>query len=442
MAVNGPSQVGVTAVVPSAQSRAPTESRTLVAPPAAQARAQQQRAPSAAHVDAMSVLAATPKDADGYRVVSFVYDAGPQRGVSAARLHGSWNKTTGEYSTQWGSDRLPMEKLPGTNLWVARLRLKDDAPHDWEWGVYIDTPSNTDKWAILSGSNLKFDPAKSVVSYAPTTYHAMGARRVSADDLSFKVWLPSAKAAMARVTSPNGKVVRYPLQQNGEDWSTVIKGAFTKSLGCAYAYDVTEADGTVRTVSDPYAFAVQGDQRGIGRAWFDPATGAELNMYGQPQSPFMRFECAAAPGADAAYVVVKDASGKPLSRDALLSQLGSLDTGLRGKIVATRGYDDLTSIADDGRLKMTNEDGQWTTLVHNASALHGLRFELQQFKSGVRLQSPDNDLWSDRITERSGMDFRDSVIVDCCKPKEQEPPPDPVERSGHLPSARQQFLLV
>src|SRR5256885_221554 len=71
-------------------------------------------------------------------------------------------------------------------------------------------------------------------------------------------------------------------------------------------------------------------------------------------------------------------------------------------------------VEEDGRIRMTYEDGAWITLVNNPEKLNGLRFGfLAAPPLGGESPSPSKrDPWSDRITPESGKSFRGSIIAD------------------------------
>ena len=355
------------------------------------------------------------------RDVTFVYDAGPQRDVGNVRLNGSWNKATGRYSEAWGQDTIPMRYM-GDGRWSATVRLVDDgSARPWEWGVIADTPGKKGAWVVHAGKNLRFDPGLGLAAYSPTTYHGMGARKTREGDLMFRVWLPQASEATVRVTGRDGQVTRYPLKQIGEDWVATVAGGFERHVGSSYMYEIVDSKGARRAVPDPYALEVAGEQLGLSRAWFDPTNGAEVHQYLTPHQQFMRFEMRDDSGAGEAWVVLKDASGRPLGKGEVEARLGPLDASLRSAIAGHRKIDDLTAIDAQGRLAMRFTDGTWTTLVHNPAALEGLRYEMV-LSSGTSVR----DTWSDRITADSGVSFRESVIVDGIRPSQRvTTPPTP-----------------
>ncbi len=342
---------------------------------------------------------------DPVRDVTFVYDAGPQRDVGNVRLNGSWNKESGRYSSEWGQASIPMRPI-GDGKWAVTVRLVDDGAHPWEYGIIADTPAKKSAWVVHAGKNLAFDPAAGSVTYSPTTYHTMGARKGARGELGFKVWLPHAREVSVRITSRGGAVTRVPLKRTGDDWVGSIP-SFKSHVGSSYMYELVDSRGEKRVVADPYALEVTGEQLGLSRAWFDPTNGVEVHQYLEPRQEFMRFELRDGDAGAQAWVVLKDASGRQLSKAEIEARLGPLDGKLRSAIADGRGLDDLLWLDDDGRLRMRFTDGTWTTLVHNPEALVGLRYAMA-LSDGRAVK----DTWSDRITAESGVSFRESVIVD------------------------------
>jgi maltooligosyltrehalose trehalohydrolase len=222
----------------------------------------------------------------------------------------------------------------------------------------------------------------------------------------------------------------------------------------------------VRVHPDPYARDFQGVQRGLSRLYVDPENGEEVDYYrlssaaraylngkyGDPEKAplaerewawrasrveFMRFEVQPEPHIDISesYVILRDESGKALSRDELLARLGACDPRLPEALHSKlRGglYDDLWSrnVDESGRIRMKNEGGAWVTLVNNLSQLVGLHYEFQVWgsdrASGTRLVSNPsgcptprgqaalhcNDPWDDHIVELSGISVRGGLVTD------------------------------
>lgn len=383
------------------------------------------------------------REGETLREVTLVYDPGPQREVSNVAINGSWNKETGRFSREWGRQTIPMQRMPD-GTWQAKVRVIDDGhKHDWEWGVLADTPGKKQHWAVHGTGNLKLNPAQPTASYAPTTYHRMGARKGAKGDLNLRLWQPDAQSVVARITKPDGTVERIPLERDGEEWFARVRGGFAAVVGASYVYEIKDGRGQDRVAADPYAFETMGEQRGISRMYFDPSNGSESHPYKEPHQGFTRFEIADHIGADEAYLVLKDENGAPLNRDQVLARIGELDAGLRAKITQQRLVDDLASVGDDGRLAMRATDGVWTTILQKPEALSGLRYELQLWKrdgSGTlklhgdadgngsldaaeRRSSLVNDAYDDRITDMSGLAFRESIIVDAVSPSVRYVPP-------------------
>jgi len=366
------------------------------------------------------------------RTVTFTYDAGPHSALTDVKLKGSWD-ANGRFSNDWGNGSTPMRPV-GNGKWEVQVTLEDDGlPRNWEWGVSVDGPAGNDMWAVMGEGNLKLDLNKPQASYAPTTYHQMGAQK-RGDDLSFQFWAPDARDVQVKVTDKEGNVQRIPMKraENG-DWAADVKGGFKSLEGKSYVYEVVDSTGVKSDRPDPYAREMMGEQRGIDRLYLDPMRGKEVNRYFPGAAELMRFNIDDEADADSAYLVLKDAQGNPLSKAQLLERLGTFDSSLIDKLHDGQ-FNDLwaNNIQDDGRIKMTNEGGAWVSLVNNPEKLAGLRYEFQVFekdgKGGLRLRddtnrdgkysaaerraSSHNDAWSDLITPESGVSFRGSVITD------------------------------
>ncbi len=366
------------------------------------------------------------------RSVTLVYDAGPHAELTNLQLKGSWD-ATGRYSAQWNERTIPMKPL-GDGKWAATVEVLDDGqPHDWEWGVLADGPTGKGVWAVMGEGNLKLDVKKATSTYAPTTYHEMGSRK-SGTDVTFKFWAGNAKSVQVKVTDPEGKVQRFPMER-GEDgnWSAKVKGGWKDLVGKSYVYEVVDSEGVTSDRPDPYAREMMGEQRGLSRMYLDAKTGKEVNRYAGESVELMRFDVDDEEDAHSAYLVLKDASGRQLSRDELLARLGNFDATLVDKLHDGK-FNDLWSknVEADGRIRMTNAGGAWTALVNDPKKLTGLHYEFQVYEKDAkgnlrlrddgnrdgklsaseRLKSPNNDAWSNTITEASGVSFRGSVITE------------------------------
>ena len=134
----------------------------------------------------------TPPRATTARRVTFTFDAGPNP-FTRPQLKGSWD-AAGHPSEQWSQ---PVAMRPvGEGLWEASVDLQDDGSgRVIEWGVEADMPHGKSQWALMGEGNQQFrlDAEARAVSYAPTTYHRMGARRSGDGDLRFTFWAPNAR---------------------------------------------------------------------------------------------------------------------------------------------------------------------------------------------------------------------------------------------------------
>ncbi len=366
------------------------------------------------------------------RSVTLTYDAGPHSQMKNLKVKGSWD-AAGKFSGEWSGEPLAMKPV-GDGKWQVTVEVQDDGlPRDWQWGVTADGPTGKDQWVVMGEGNLKFDPKKPTASYAPTTYHEMGSTRVG-EDVSFKLWAQGAKSVQVKVTDQQGKVERFPMEGDGAgNWSTKLEGQWDKMVGKSYTYEVVDSVGDLSERPDPYAREMMGEQRGLDRMYLDPKSGQEVNRYATGAKELMRFDVDGMEGADQAYLVFKDESGRALSKDELVKRLGTFDTSLVDKLRGGKFNDHWSkNIEADGRIRMTNQEGAWSTLVDDPKKLVGLRYEFQVFEkdaqgqlklkgdanqngkleAGERRASGVNDPWSDLITESSGVSFRGSVITD------------------------------
>ncbi|MBU8896939.1 alpha amylase C-terminal domain-containing protein [Corallococcus sp. M34] len=379
-----------------------------------------------------SVQSGATVDKPQPRTITFVYDAGPHGSLTNPQLKGSWD-ADGRYNAQWSAGTVPMRSL-GHGKYAATVTLADDGlPRNWEWGVTVDGPSGKGQWAVMGEGNLKLDLSKPTASYAPTTYHEMGVQR-SGKDASFKLWAPDARDVRVKVTDTQGREQRFPMTRDeGGNWSAQVKGGWASLEGKSYVYEVVDSTGAASDRPDPYAREMMGEQRGLDRLYLDPVRGKEVDRYAQGAVGLMRFDVDDAETAHSAYLVLKDPSGKPLGKQALLERLGGFDAGAIDKLRGGK-FNDLWSknIEADGRIRMTNEGGAWTTLVNDPDKLAGLRYEFQVFdqdasgklqlrgdknrdgklSSTERSASKVNDPWSDVLTKSSGVSFRGSLVVD------------------------------
>jgi maltooligosyltrehalose trehalohydrolase len=378
------------------------------------------------------------------REVTFVYDAGPHSPLSNLQLKGSWEVATGRYSAHWDERSIPMTH-DGHGLWKATLSLLDDGPHDWQWGVLADGPSGQARWAVMGEGNLRFDPKQPQVLYAPTRYHRLGAHRVNGTDVHFQFWAPHALNVQVKVMDERGDVQRFSLERDAEGyWSTSVPGAWERLVGKAYVYEVVDSTGATLERPDPYARQMMGEQRGVSRLYLHPLTGQQTHRYASERLELLRFELDDEDNVERAYLVLKDASGRPLSRDELLKRFGSFEASLIRRLHEGR-LNDLWSEnhEPDGRIRMLEQGGSYITLLSHPEKAFGLRYELQVWerdaKGKLRLRddpdrdgklsdserraSPNNDRWSDVLTPASGVSFRNSLITDTAWPWKHDDAP-------------------
>jgi maltooligosyltrehalose trehalohydrolase len=409
--------------------------------------------PSSAVANAQAPQIGT-SEAPVKRQVTFTYDAGPHKELSNLQLKGSWD-ANGKFDPSWnGGQSIPLKPL-GDGKWAATVELSDDGQaHDFQWGVTADGPSGKGQWALMGEDNQHFNlgPDTKQQSYAPTTYHDMGVHRVGQQGASFKFWAPDAKDVSVKITDKNGKVERLPMTKGSDNvWSAADPKGWSRMQGKSYVYELTDSGGQKVEKTDPYSRVLQGEQRGLGRMYIDPASKKEGTPFTPNRTELMRFEIQDQPKATEAYLVLKDAAGKPMSKQALLDRLGTVDPSLVSG--ARNGkFNDLWSenILPDGRIKMTGVDGSFSAVVNNPEKLAGLRYEMQAYskdpatgklallgdgnKDG-KLSTAEykasnyNDPWSDLITTASGLDPRGGIVTETSKydfksdavPREKDP---------------------
>jgi maltooligosyltrehalose trehalohydrolase len=388
----------------------------------------------------VSAPAATPRvgtpEHPVRRAVTFVYDAGPHP-LSNLVLKGSWDLQTGRFSTEWTQSQIPLRAL-GDGRWSATVMLADDGqPHDWQWGVTADGPLGKGLWALMGEGNLHFrldGTSAPTQSYAPTTYHRLGAVRENGSDAAFRFWAPNAKSVQVKVMAPSGEVERLPMRRSktGDGiWTAQVKGGWARLEAKAYVYELVDSTGQLRERPDPYARVMQGEQRGIGRIYLDPATGKEGQAFNKDRLELMRFEVEGHDTAAEVVLVLKDASGKILDRSELEARVGAVDP-LRISQMREGRFNDLWSEGIDtrGHIRMVNTGGAWSSLVPNPDSLNGLRYEFRVYdraedgrlrlrgdangngrlSAGERRQTPYNDDWSNVLSASSGKSWRASLI--------------------------------
>ena len=365
---------------------------------------------------ASGILEGSP-GALGRRVVTFEFDAGRQP-ITDVRLSGSWDGE-GNPASQWPPFELRMEPQ-GDGRWIASIQLEDtgNLPR-FEWGVIGNLPHAHDQWLVMGEDNLQFDlnATTPVQRYAPTDFHRMGAQ-VRGDDLAFAYWAPRARSVTVEIQLPGGPA-EFPMVREADGtWVTSAPSlAAAAAAGHPYTYRVVTSEGETVTRTDPYARAMQGEQRGLSRIFVHPTTGQEATFFSKDRDELMRFEVNHGANFDRVELIIKDPSGRPLNRDQLKSKLGGYDPEI---ISHLRGgeFNDLWTqhVSPIGRIALVNVGGGWSTLVNNVAALQGLRYEFVTYRrdnNGTLNQvgsSHVKDPWSDTITESSGKSFRAGLV--------------------------------
>ncbi|HYV43232.1 MAG TPA: malto-oligosyltrehalose trehalohydrolase, partial [Myxococcaceae bacterium] len=265
------------------------------------------------------------------RQVTFTYDAGPHKEMTNLQLKGSWD-ANGKFDPNWNGGKPVQMKDMGDGKWSATVELSDDGQaHDFQWGVTADGPSGKGQWALMGEDNQHFNlgPDTKQQSYAPTTYHDMGVHRVGQAGASFKFWAPDAKDVSVKITDKNGNVERMPMTKGSDNvWQAADPKGWSRLDGKSYVYEITDSGGQKVERTDPYSRVLQGEQRGLGRMYIDPASKKEGTPFTPNRQELMRFEIQDQPKASEAFLVLKDESGKPMSKQALLDRLGTMDPSL------------------------------------------------------------------------------------------------------------------
>ena len=330
--------------------------------------------PSAASLD-VSEMRSFPSSR-----VTCVYDPGGRSDVKNPQLVGSWD-SKGWYSQRWTTTALPMEKGED-GKYRATVELRNDAPHDWQWGVTGEVAGHQGEWMIPSEGNRKLSltAPQQVEEYAPTTYHKMGAHR-EGNDLGFRVWIPFARDVQVKMLPADGPPTLVPMTQDARTgmWGATMPGAWDKMQGQPYVYQVTTSEGKVQELSDPYARQMEGAQRGVGRVYLHAQTGQEIHKFWQvPKLEMLRFEVQGHEKADSVDLVFRDDSGNALGRDELMKRLGTVDSKLVSQMHGGK-FTDLWSdlVKPDGHIPLVRQGRAWATLVNNIPGLDGLHYEFQ-----------------------------------------------------------------
>ncbi len=393
----------------------------------------------------------------------FTVDTGGRADWTNVRLKGSFNPETGAYDPQWNrGESLEMrddgqhgDEKAGDGIYTAVVHLQTD-PRTFEWGVVADTKAGQGTWLPLQDGNLKFTSDQREVRYTPITNHEMGVHKNGADGVSFKTWAPAASALNVEIFRPDGQLeARHPMQKTPDgNFKLDLPEGWSALEGMGYRY----ADANGNAYSDPRARFLQGQQRGVERIFVDPVLGIETGWYddsgkGGPNykdNPnWGRFTVDDRPQASKVELVLKDESGRQLSRQELVQRLGSprLLTYEEAPPEAKRDVDILNKwgvdsdgkvtayqwtdgVAEDGSIAMKQVGNAWVSTVNNFEKLAGLRYEFRVFEGdklvgdvdgdgrlsdAERVKTPFNDPYSDTISPRPGSErlalIRESPFV-------------------------------
>lgn len=381
----------------------------------------------------------------------FTVDTGGRAEWTNLRLKGSFNPETGAYDPQWNRGAtLPLrddgqggDEQAGDGVYTATVSLQTDTNRSFEWGVVADTPAGKGRWLPLQDGNLRFSSEQREVSYAPITNHQLGVHKRGQDGVSFGAWAPAASALNVEIFDRTGELKASHPMQKGPDgnFKLELPSGWSELEGLGYRY----ADSNGNAYSDPRARFLQGQQRGVERIFVDPVLGIETGWYddsgkGGPNyadnAQWGRFTVDDRPDAEKVQLVLKDESGRQLSKSELLGRLGAprlldyeeasptdkrdVDTLTRwgvdtdGKVTHYQWTDGL---AEDGTIDLKPVGNAWVTNVNNFQGLEGLRYEFRVVEDGrlvgdldgngslsdaERLKTTFNDPVSDRISARPG----------------------------------------
>lgn len=380
----------------------------------------------------------------------FTVDTGGRAEWTNLRLKGSFNAETGEYDPQWNrgatvamrDDGQGGDEQAGDGIYTAVVNLKTE-PRNFEWGVVADTKAGQNRWLPLQDGNLRFTSEQRENRFTPITNHLMGVHKNGADGVSFQTWAPGTAALAVEIFHPDGQLrSRHEMQKLPDgNFKLDLASGWSELEGLGYRY--AGPDGVA--YSDPRARFLQGQQRGLERIFVDPVLGIETGWYddsgkGGPNysdNPnWARFTVDDRPDASRVELILKDESGRQLSKSELLQRLDAprllayeeappearrdVDILNRwgvdsdGKVTAYQWTD---GVSDNGTIAMKRVGNAWVSTVNNFDQLKGLRYEFRVFENGrlvgdqngdgalsdaERIKTPFNDSFSDRISARPG----------------------------------------
>jgi len=365
--------------------------------------------------------------------VNFEVDARSLPNVDQVELKGSFNPETGLFDPKWNEGKaLPMrddgkggDQKAGDGIYTAQVDLSGANGNDFWWGAqdgqgrYLRTTEHDPKVTLSGQEEMR-------TRMAPLTLNHYGLQE-NDGKASVTAWSPSAATMKLVLFNPDGEPAgerELKRLDNGTDWRVDLGAGKSELEGYSYLLKETDSQGKETSYIDPFARKLVGQQRGLERIFVDPIGGFETGWYddsgkGGPNYAdnlqMARFSVDGKQGADEMFLVLKDQTGKPLSKQELESRLGptGLTTYENAAPKDKRDWDVLThwqltespslepyltsdEIASDGKipLKRVEEstgDGGWMGIVHNFGALEGLQYEFHAMKDGKPVADINGD---------------------------------------------------
>lgn len=372
------------------------------------------------------------------QTVTFEVDVRDLENTDQVELKGSFDPNTGLYDPKWnGGKTLPMrddgkggDRKAQDGIFTRQVSLSGDLGQNFHWGAtdgqgrYLVTTEHDPGFSLQNEDGQR-------VALAPLKLSHYGLQ-VQNGSASVTAWSPSAAGMRLELFDPSGQSVgQHELQRNSQgpaqarnDWTVNLDATRAELDGYSYLLKEVDEEGKETEYIDPFARKLVGQQRGLERIFVDPIGGFETGWYddsgkGGPNYAdnlqMGRFSVDGKQGADEMFLALKDQNGRQLGKQELLERLGP--TGLTSYDNARpedkRDFDVLTSwklnespslepyltsneIAEDGRIRLKRVtehtgDGGWMGVVHNYSALEGLKYEFQAEKDGKLVADLDGN---------------------------------------------------
>lgn len=415
--------------------------------------------------------------------VTFEVDVRSLPEVDSVSLKGSFHPETGAYDPNWNKGQaLEMrddgeggDRRAGDRVFTREVTLAGEPGQRFAWGAvdgqgrYLRTTEH-DPQVALTGA------PEQVTRMAPLQLHRYGLQEVDGQAV-VRAWSPTAASMALELYGPDGKLQQTLAMARPadafdgaeHDWEVPLGGSKAELDGHSYLMKELDAEGRETRYIDPFARKLVGQQRGLERIFVDPIGRFETGWYddsskGGPNyadNPQMaRFTVDGQHGADQMYLVLKDESGRPLSKPDLEQRLGSVPfvDYHQAEPKDRRDFDVLTSwqlqqspslepylvsdeILPDGRIPLrrmeeATGDGGWMGVVHNFEALKGLQYEFHaeadgalvadlngdgQLSRGELARTPYNDP-ENQIAARPGSARRAAIVSHTYQARFQDAP--------------------